>query len=158
LLRPKNSVIDASAGGGAVSSAQPMMEATASATESSSVAPNWNKATAGYWSGTDGTALSNLYSYETSTSAAVGTATFKTSSTSTPVLAKNGAVSDAKVLDNFTQLNGRYNNGGKPPHKWQPAELVSKLVFCIPDNKELRAYWDRVEDRLFKIRNCMDIA
>src|SRR5262249_46181102 len=48
LLRPKNSVIDASAGGGAVSSAQPMMEATASATESSSVAPNWNKATAGY--------------------------------------------------------------------------------------------------------------
>jgi hypothetical protein len=31
-------------------------------------------------------------------------------------------------------------------------------VFCIPHNAELNAYWDRVEDRLFKIRSCMDIA
>ncbi|HEX6099234.1 MAG TPA: neuraminidase-like domain-containing protein [Thermoanaerobaculia bacterium] len=30
-------------------------------------------------------------------------------------------------------------------------------VFCIPANKDLLAYWDRVEDRLFKIRHCMDI-
>ncbi|WP_372633671.1 neuraminidase-like domain-containing protein [Fodinibius sp.] len=30
-------------------------------------------------------------------------------------------------------------------------------VFCIPKNKKLRSYWDRVEDRLFKIRNCMNI-
>lgn len=30
-------------------------------------------------------------------------------------------------------------------------------VFCIPENKKLREYWDRVEDRLFKIRHCMDI-
>ncbi len=31
-------------------------------------------------------------------------------------------------------------------------------VFCIPPNKDLRSYWDRVEDRLFKIRNCMNIS
>ena len=31
-------------------------------------------------------------------------------------------------------------------------------VFCIPPNKELLGYWDRVDDRLFKIRNCMDIS
>ncbi len=31
-------------------------------------------------------------------------------------------------------------------------------VFCIPENKELLAYWDRVEDRLYKIRHCMDIS
>jgi hypothetical protein len=31
-------------------------------------------------------------------------------------------------------------------------------VFCVPPNKDLLAYWDRVEDRLRKIRNCMDIA
>lgn len=31
-------------------------------------------------------------------------------------------------------------------------------VFCIPANTELQAYWDRVEDRLFKIRNSMDIS
>lgn len=30
-------------------------------------------------------------------------------------------------------------------------------VFCVPGNKDLLRYWDRVEDRLFKIRNCMNI-
>lgn len=30
-------------------------------------------------------------------------------------------------------------------------------VFCIPANKDLLAYWDRVADRLYKIRHCMDI-
>jgi hypothetical protein len=42
----------------------------------------------------------------------------------------------------------------------QPVDLVppKNMVFCIPPNKDLLAYWGRVEDRLFKIRNCMDIA
>lgn len=31
-------------------------------------------------------------------------------------------------------------------------------VFCVPPNRELHAYWQRVEDRLSKIRNCQDIA
>jgi hypothetical protein len=30
-------------------------------------------------------------------------------------------------------------------------------VFCVPPNPQLLALWDRVEDRLYKIRNCMDI-
>ena len=30
-------------------------------------------------------------------------------------------------------------------------------VFCVPRNKELALYWDRVEDRLYKIRHCMNI-
>ncbi|MDZ3833117.1 MAG: neuraminidase-like domain-containing protein [Sphingopyxis sp.] len=29
--------------------------------------------------------------------------------------------------------------------------------FCAPENSELLGYWDQVEDRLFKIRNCMNI-
>ncbi|MEI9806754.1 MAG: hypothetical protein WDO16_02100 [Bacteroidota bacterium] len=29
--------------------------------------------------------------------------------------------------------------------------------FGIPENQELMAYWDKVEDRLFKIRHCMNI-
>lgn len=29
--------------------------------------------------------------------------------------------------------------------------------FCIPENSELIGYWDRVEDRLFKIRHCMNM-
>ncbi len=41
-----------------------------------------------------------------------------------------------------------------------PIEMVppKQAVFCIPPNKDLLAYWGRVEDRLYKIRNCMDIA
>ena len=32
------------------------------------------------------------------------------------------------------------------------------LYFCVPRNNKLLAYWDTVADRLFKIRNCMNIA
>lgn len=31
-------------------------------------------------------------------------------------------------------------------------------AFCIPNNKQLLEYWDRVADRLHKIRNCMNIS
>ncbi|MDX2019474.1 MAG: neuraminidase-like domain-containing protein [Deltaproteobacteria bacterium] len=30
--------------------------------------------------------------------------------------------------------------------------------FCVPSNPQLEKYWDTVADRLFKIRNCMNIA
>jgi hypothetical protein len=33
----------------------------------------------------------------------------------------------------------------------------TSLVFCVPANEDLLAYWDRVETRLHYIRNCMDI-
>ena len=29
--------------------------------------------------------------------------------------------------------------------------------FCVPENEEFIRYWDQVEDRLFKIRHCMNI-
>jgi hypothetical protein len=48
--------------------------------------------------------------------------------------------------------------GKRPPEVNVPELARARLVFCIPENAELRAYWDRVEDRLHKIRNCMDIA
>ena len=38
----------------------------------------------------------------------------------------------------------------------QPIDL-SSLYFCITPNYELIKYWDIVADRLFKIRNCMNI-
>ena len=38
----------------------------------------------------------------------------------------------------------------------QPAPQASS-AFCVPLNADLLAYWDRVTDRLYKIRNCMDI-
>jgi Tc toxin complex TcA C-terminal TcB-binding domain/Neuraminidase-like domain/Salmonella virulence plasmid 28.1kDa A protein len=48
-----------------------------------------------------------------------------------------------------------------PPTKVSPAPHVVNqctLVFCVPQNEELLKYWDRVEDRLYKIRNCMNIS
>jgi len=38
-----------------------------------------------------------------------------------------------------------------------PLPNVNTLYFCVPKNDELCAYWDIVADRLFKIRNCMNI-
>lgn len=32
-----------------------------------------------------------------------------------------------------------------------------RLYFCVPPNADLVGYWDRVADRLFKLRNCMNI-
>ncbi len=34
---------------------------------------------------------------------------------------------------------------------------LPSLAFCIPQNEKLLGYWDTVEDRLFKIRHCMNI-
>ncbi|MCP4419452.1 MAG: hypothetical protein GY805_22800, partial [Chloroflexi bacterium] len=31
------------------------------------------------------------------------------------------------------------------------------VYFCVPENDVFTSYWDRVEDRLFKIRHCMNI-
>lgn len=44
----------------------------------------------------------------------------------------------------------------QPNIGWEIIRNVAP-VFCVPENSELRAYWPRVEDRLFKLRNCMDI-
>jgi hypothetical protein len=38
-----------------------------------------------------------------------------------------------------------------------PLTLPTMLYFCIPKNDKLLGYWDTVADRLFKIRNCMNI-
>jgi hypothetical protein len=31
-------------------------------------------------------------------------------------------------------------------------------IFCVPPNTEFFGYWNRVEDRLYKIHNCLDIT
>lgn len=44
--------------------------------------------------------------------------------------------------------------GGSPEVGREPERA---LYYCVPPNAKLLAYWDTVEDRLFKIRNCLDI-
>lgn len=40
-------------------------------------------------------------------------------------------------------------NSARVPHSW---------YFCVPPNDKLLGYWDVVEDRLRKIRNCQNLA
>lgn len=49
---------------------------------------------------------------------------------------------------------------GDTPTPDPAAELIQTgiLAFCVPQNSELLAYWDRVEDRMYKIRHCMNIS
>src|SRR5262249_17487775 len=55
---------------------------------------------------------------------------------------------DSPLLQDFERV---------PNFSWS---LIRQLtpVFCVPPNKELLQYWDRVEDRLYKIRHCLDIS
>jgi Tc toxin complex TcA C-terminal TcB-binding domain/Neuraminidase-like domain/Salmonella virulence plasmid 28.1kDa A protein len=48
-------------------------------------------------------------------------------------------------------LPGNGENGG------EAAPLPRLLYFCIPQNEKMLGYWDTVADRLYKIRNCMNI-
>lgn len=39
----------------------------------------------------------------------------------------------------------------------EPLPKIETFYFCIPNNDFLTKYWDTIEDRLFKIRHCMNI-
>jgi peptidoglycan hydrolase-like protein with peptidoglycan-binding domain len=39
----------------------------------------------------------------------------------------------------------------------EPLPKLDTFYFCIPNNENIIKYWDVVEDRLFKIRHCMNI-
>lgn len=54
-------------------------------------------------------------------------------------------------------LNGRIKN--RPTARYPGYEVVKQSVaaFCVPNNKDLLTYWDRVEAQLYKIRHCMNI-
>lgn len=74
---------------------------------------------------------------------------------------------DYTVPDKFLKERRlQWSDPNKPVHggrQFPPIQLASDVarsspLFCIPQNADLLAYWDRVEDRLYKIRNCMDIT
>lgn len=52
---------------------------------------------------------------------------------------------------NFTVMSG---DDSDPGGSLQESRT---LGFCVPPNDMLLGYWDRVEDRLYKIRHCMNI-
>jgi hypothetical protein len=67
-----------------------------------------------------------------------------------------------KWQDSASYLYGRDANSKfktRPHHRTPGHDLVKQysLVFCVPPNTDLFQYWDRVEGRLYNIRNCMNI-
>ena len=63
------------------------------------------------------------------------------------------------VLEAQLRLNlGVQPAQGADPDAAAPLFGIGRtLYFCIPKNDKLLGYWDTVADRLFKIRNCMNI-
>ncbi len=59
----------------------------------------------------------------------------------------------------FTKTNEYKLLKFKPKRRFPSLDVVrqTSLAFCVPENKDLMQYWDRVDDRLFKIWNCMNI-
>ncbi|WP_444944305.1 neuraminidase-like domain-containing protein [Microbulbifer sp. ZKSA006] len=69
---------------------------------------------------------------------------------------KLGALGNALVeLENILPDLAALPEGGA---ELPPAPItLSMLYFCIPQNEQMVAYWDRIADRLFKIRHCQNI-
>ena len=63
------------------------------------------------------------------------------------------------TADDFTTANptGPQPDFGLPIEPPTHEIIGSTLFFCIPPNEKLFGYWGTVADRLFKIRNCMNI-
>ncbi len=58
------------------------------------------------------------------------------------------------LMENFTQTPVRITRTAAGS---EPLPRLSVTYFGIPNNDKLLGYWGTVEDRLFKIRNCMNI-
>ena len=83
--------------------------------------------------------------YDTTLTASVGTVRPPISPGATDFARETREVPPYQPIGGFQQL----------PPSGPPAPLW--WTFCLPPNPQLLAYWDTVADRLFKIRNCMNI-
>ena len=63
------------------------------------------------------------------------------------------------ILENILPPESDSKDSGKciMPSVPATASLKKGSYFCIPTNEKLLGYWDKIEDRLFKIRNCQNI-
>jgi hypothetical protein len=52
---------------------------------------------------------------------------------------------------------GRGNRSESSVHPTRTLTSLGALYFCVPHNEKLVAYWDTVEDPLFKIRHCQNV-
>lgn len=60
---------------------------------------------------------------------------------------------DVLVEDTLLPIKVVQSHSGSPG-----IPKMDMFYFCIPNNEFITKYWDTVEDRLYKIRHCMNIA
>lgn len=75
--------------------------------------------------------------------------------------AQNG-MSKAEIFKYSNCIPGKEEDSEtiNDPDKDQNTEIIRSLsngYFCLPRNKKLHAYWDTLADRMYKIRNCLNI-
>lgn len=80
----------------------------------------------------------------------------------TAVLKRNAVEETRSIRKGKTQIDrvmGKREMKFEKIRRSPSFELVKQMsmVFCVPENADLMAYWDRTEDRLYKIWNCMNI-
>jgi hypothetical protein len=63
----------------------------------------------------------------------------------------NALIELENILPDLTVLPEGGNELPTPPF------TLSMMYFCIPQNDKMLAYWDKIADRLFKIRHCQNI-
>lgn len=66
----------------------------------------------------------------------------------------------AKVRSSKDPVKNSYlqdKKQGRPTKPQNYFDIDSDLIFCFPYNKDFIAYWDRVNDRIYKLNNCMDL-
>jgi len=64
---------------------------------------------------------------------------------------------NAFPFNDFSTAAGGNGGGGDGMGSASAFGIGRSLYFCIPQNDMLLEYWDKVADRLFKIRHCMNI-
>ncbi len=64
------------------------------------------------------------------------------------------SVNTNKAIENFPNQNKIQERSTKPQNYF---DIDSDLIFCFPHNEDFMQYWDRVNDRIYKLNNCMDL-
>lgn len=70
-----------------------------------------------------------------------------------------GDVGSASALNHSGQQGGRALESSSASHPSQGTDMLMQMgpQFCIPKNERLMDTWNRVDNRLHKIRNCLNI-
>lgn len=107
--------------------------------------------------------VENLYNQASLQAAVVGTAAPGTTPSLRGLAVGQAPVAPKPEMTSYTAARpsargaGRRTGRRRPRGRRPGVERHYIPAFCVPPNEVLLGYWDRLEDRLYKIRHCLDI-